>query len=160
MEGIPWHYKGTRGNSRAKNIVTTANSFTDEDTPVLPVLAAYSISTFETTPIKNGPSETPSLSITDTVPTTPITSASVFMPINSNPRPQLKLMFFTLVLFIVFYSRRAYCSELDATGKALKFYPDSLMLSSNPQALAFYEDTTLVSVHVDADLHRLLRERD
>ncbi|KAL9955895.1 hypothetical protein ACROYT_G037293 [Oculina patagonica] len=39
--------------------------------------------------------------------------------------------------------------EYDESGKRITFYPDSLMMATNPRPLIFFNDTKLVSIHTD-----------
>ena len=39
-------------------------------------------------------------------------------------------------------------NEFDAAGQAIGFYPMAMMLSTNPKALVFYQETRMVSVHM------------
>ena len=40
----------------------------------------------------------------------------------------------------------------DTTGRGIEFYPKAIMLSTNPTALVFYQDTTVISLHIDLSL--------
>ena len=55
---------------------------------------------------------------------------------------------FLLLFMLALTPLRVTSAGLDATGKEVTFYPDSLMLARNPRPLILYGDTTLVSIHV------------
>lgn len=40
-------------------------------------------------------------------------------------------------------------NEYDATGREVSFYPNPMMLATNPKAMVFFRDTKLVSVHLN-----------
>ena len=40
-------------------------------------------------------------------------------------------------------------NEYDATGREVSFYPNAMMLATNPKAMVFFRDTKLVSVHLN-----------
>ena len=40
-------------------------------------------------------------------------------------------------------------NEYDATGREVSFYPNAMMLATNPKAVVFFRDTKLVSVHLN-----------
>ena len=40
-------------------------------------------------------------------------------------------------------------SDYDATGRQVSFYPNAMMLATNPKALVFYRETKLISTHLD-----------
>ena len=42
----------------------------------------------------------------------------------------------------------AAADEFDATGEAVGFYPTAMMLATNPKALLFYQETSMVSLHM------------
>lgn len=40
-------------------------------------------------------------------------------------------------------------NEYDATGREVSFYPNAMMLATNPKAMVFFRDTKLVSMHLN-----------
>ena len=40
-------------------------------------------------------------------------------------------------------------NEYDATGREVFFYPNAMMVATNPKAMVFFHNTKLVSVHLD-----------
>lgn len=57
-----------------------------------------------------------------------------------------------LWLFLLFTLTLAHTgsgNEYDATGGEISFYPNAMMLATDPKAMVFYRDTKLVSVHLD-----------
>jgi len=124
---------------RAKNIVHHASSSAEQTFPDIPVIAAFSLC------------YRPILTFTAHPQVEPISPpVKPVEPTFRHDRPfsSVYLLSFALLLPVGFHPSTVHSTQFDPTGKVLTFYPDSLMLSSNPQVLVFYEDTTLVSVHV------------
>ena len=131
---------------RAKNIFHHASYSAEQPSPDIPVIAAFSLCYRPIPTVTTHPQVEPIL--------LPVKSVE---PIFRHYRPfsSVYLFSFALLLLVDFHPSTVHSTQFDPTGKVITLYPDSLMLSSNPQVLAFYEDTTLVSVHVDLIPHRL-----
>ncbi len=129
-----------RDHPRARNLVDGENQSDSVNAIDLPTIAAFTISY----------TRAPTIQPDSRLPTSPILeNYSAVSPINHHRTAFHFRKFLAAVLFtVVLATSHVSCSRLDASGKGLTFFPDSLMLASNPQALVFYDDTTLVSVHV------------
>ena len=51
-------------------------------------------------------------------------------------------------------------SEFDAAGQVVGFYPKAMMLAKNPKPLVLYQDTKLVSLHMDLRLAPRIKSPD
>ena len=131
---------------RARNIVPHASSTADPDSSDIPVIAAFSPCFRQSPSISSGPTDDPNSFSDQTV--IPMLQRSRFLS-------SAHILRLALLLLMTTHPGAVRFSQFDPTGKPLTFYPDSLMLSSNPQVLAFYKDTTLVTVHVDLHPMRL-----
>ena len=131
-----------RDHPRARNLVDGDDQRTTVNASTLPTIAAFAIS--YTRANFTSALQQPSHAHQEENKSS-IRPKSIGVPEFSLPRTFLTAVFFTVIIG----SALVHSSRLDASGKPITFYPDSLMLASNPQALVFYEDTTLVNVHVD-----------
>lgn len=140
------YYEILPGPPPCEEYRTHASSSAEQTPPDIPVIAAFSLCYRPISTITTHPQVEPI-----SPPVQPVE------PIFRHNRPfsSVYLLSFALLLLVGFHPSTVHSTQFDPTGKVLTFYPDSLMLSSNPQVLAFYEDTTLVSVHVDLNPHRL-----
>lgn len=131
---------------RARNIVPHASLTPDPDSSDIPVIAAFSPCFRQPPSISAGPTDEPTSPFDQTV-----------TPMLQRPRlfSSAHILSLALLLLMAIHPGPVRSSQFDPTGKPLTFYPDSLMLSSSPQVLAFHEDTTLVTVHVDLHPTRL-----
>ena len=125
---------------RARNIEPHASSTADLVSSDIPVIAAFSPCFRQPPSISPGSTDEPTFPSDQTV--TPMLQRPCLF---SNTH----ILSLALLLLMATHPGTICSSQFDPTGKPLTFYPDSLILSSNPQVLAFYKDTTLVTVHVD-----------
>ena len=125
---------------RARNIEPHASSTADLVSSDIPVIAAFSPCFRQPPSISPGPTDEPTLPSDQTV--TPMLQQPCLF---SNTH----ILSLALLLLMATHPGTVRSSQFDPIGEPLTFYPDSLILSSNPQVLAFYKDTTLVTVHVD-----------
>ena len=131
---------------RAKNLVHHASSYAEQTSPDIPVIATFSLCYRPIPTVTTHPQVEP-------IPPPAKSVEHIFR--HYRPFSSVYLLSFALLLLVDFHPSTVHSTQFDPTGKLITFYPYSSMLSSNPQVLAFYEDTTLVSVHVDLNPHRL-----
>ena len=130
----------------ARNIERHASSTADLVSSDIPVMAAFSPCFRQPPSFSPGPTDEPTSPSDQTV--TPMLQRPCLF---SNTH----ILSLPLLLLMATHPGTVRSSQFDPTSKLLTFYPDSLILSSNPQVLAFYKDTTLVTVHVDLHPMRL-----
>lgn len=131
---------------RARNVEPHATSTADLVSSDIPVIAVFSPCFRQPLSISPGPTDEPTSPSDQTV--TPMLQRTCLFS-------STHILSLALLLLMATHPGTVRSSQFDPTGKPLTFYPDSLMLSSNPQVLAFYKDTTLVTVHVDLHPRRL-----
>ena len=61
--------------------------------------------------------------------------------------PTTRLWLFLLFTFALVCTGTG--SDYDATGRQVSFYPNAMMIATNPKALVFYRETKLISTHLD-----------
>ena len=130
----------------ARNIEPHASSTADLVSSDIPVIAAFSPCFRQPLSISPGPTDEPTSPSDQTV--TPMLQRPCLF---SNTH----ILSLALLLLMATHPGTVRSSQFDPTGKPLTSYSDSLILSSNPQVLAFYKDTTFVTVHVDLHPTRL-----
>ena len=64
-------------------------------------------------------------------------------------RPGNTTMWLFLFFLLLVFLNSVFAQEYDESGKRITFYPDSLMLATNPRPLIFFNDTKLVSIHTE-----------